>query len=242
METSERKETIKREWLDELLRDCHKPEDLFGEQGLLKRLTKALLERVLDTELTQHLGYEKHDPAGYGSGNSRNGSSEKTLKGKNGEVTIEIPRDRNGSFEPQFVKKHQTRFDGFDEKILSMYARGMSTRDIQGHLEEIYGVEVSPTLISNVTDAVLEEVRTWQGRPLEPVYPIVFLDALVVKMREEGTVQNRAVYVAIAITMEGHKEVLGLWSSAHEGAKFWLGVLTELKTRGVEDIFIACVD
>ena len=242
METSERKETIKREWLDELLRDCHKPEDLLGEQGLLKRLTKALLERVLDTELTQHLGYEKHDPAGYGSGNSRNGWSEKTLKGKNGEVTIEIPRDRKGSFEPQFVKKHQTRFDGFDEKILSMYARGMSTRDIQGQLEEIYGVEVSPTLISNVTDAVAEEVTGWQSRPLNSVYPILYLDALHVKIREAGHVQNRAIYVVIGINLEGNKEVLGLWAGQAEGAKFWLQVVTELKNRGVQDIYIACVD
>src|SRR5262252_7033890 len=181
METIERKETIKQEWLDELLKDCHKPEDLLGEQALLKRLTKALLERVLDTELTHHLGYEKHDREGYGSGNSRNGSSEKTLKEKNGEVTIEVPRDRAGTFEPQFVRKHQRRFDGFDDKILSMYARGMSTRDIQGHLEEIYGVEVSPTLISNVTDAVAEEVTAWQSRPLNSVYPILYLDALHVK-------------------------------------------------------------
>ncbi|MBV9039207.1 MAG: IS256 family transposase [Acidobacteriaceae bacterium] len=242
METTERKETIKPEWLDELLKDCHKPEDLLGEQGLLKRLTKALLERALDTELTHHLGYEKHEPAGYGSGNSRNGSSEKTLKGKNGEVTIEVPRDRKGTFEPQLVKKHQTRFDGFDEKILSLYARGMTTRDIQGHLEEIYGVEVSPTLISNVTDAVAEEVKAWQSRPLNSVYPIVYLDALHVKIRDAGHVQNRAIYVVIGINLEGNKEVLGLWAGQAEGAKFWLQVVTELKNRGVQDIYIACVD
>lgn len=242
METTERKETIKKEWLDELLKDCQKPEDLLGEQGLLKRLTKALLERVLETELTHHLGYEKHDPAGYGSGNSRNGSSEKTLKSKNGELTIEVPRDRNGTFEPQMIPKHQRRFDGFDEKILSMYARGMTTRDIQGHLEEIYGVEVSPMLISNVTDAVAEEVKAWQSRPLNAVYPIVYLDALHVKIREAGHVQNRAIYVVIGVNLEGNKEVLGLWAGQAEGAKFWLQVVTELKNRGVQDLYIACVD
>jgi len=233
---------IDKDILDRLLAEYKNPEDLTGENGVLRQLTKALMERALEAEMATHLGYEKHDPAVKPDVNRRNGKSKKTMKGDFGEVEITTPRDREASFEPRIIPKGQTRMAGLDTKILSMYARGMSTRDIQGHLEEIYGVEVSPTLISNVTDAVLEEVRTWQGRPLETVYPIVFLDALVVKMREEGTVQNRAVYVAIAITMEGHKEVLGLWSSAHEGAKFWLGVLTELKTRGVEDIFIACVD
>jgi len=228
--------------LDKLLKDYKKPEDILGEQGLLKRFSKAVLERALGAELTEHVGYEKHDPAGYGSGNSRNGTTEKTLKGKNGEITIEVPRDRNGTFEPQIVKKHQTRFDGFDEKILSMYARGMTTRDIQGHLEEIYGVEVSPTLISNVTDAVAEEVQSWQGRPLEAVYPILYLDALHVKIREAGHVQNRAIYVALGVKLDGEKEVLGLWAGQAEGAKFWLQVATELKNRGVQDIFIACVD
>jgi putative transposase len=228
--------------LDQLLKNYKKPEDILGENGLLKRLSKAVLERALGAELTEHLGYEKHDRAGYGSGNARNGTTEKTLKGKNGEVTIEVPRDRNGTFEPQMVKKHQTRFDGFNDKILSMYARGMTTRDIQGHLEEIYGVEVSPTLISNVTDAVVEEVKAWQGRPLEAVYPILYLDALHVKIREGGHVQNRAIYVAIGIKLDGDKEVLGLWAGQAEGAKFWLQVVTELKNRGVQDIFIACVD
>jgi putative transposase len=228
--------------LDQLLKDYKKPEDILGEEGLLKQFSKAVLERALGAELTEHLGYEKHDPAGYGKGNARNGTTEKTLKGKSGEVTIEVPRDRNGTFEPQIVKKHQTRFDGFDEKILSMYARGMTTRDIQGHLQEIYGVEVSPTLISNVTDAVVEEVKVWQSRPLEAVYPIVYLDALHVKIRDTGHVQNRAVYVAIGVKLDGDKEVLGLWAGQAEGAKFWLQVVTELKNRGVQDIFIACVD
>jgi putative transposase len=196
----------------------------------------------LSAELSTHLGYEKHAAAGRRSGNSRNGASSKRLKGDFGTIEIAVPRDRVGSFEPQLVPKGTTRFAGFDEKILSLYARGMTTREIQGHLEEMYQVEVSPTLISNVTEAVIEEVKAWQGRLLEPVYPIVYLDALVVKMRCEGRVENRAVYVAIGITMEGQKEVLGLWTSANEGAKFWLQVLTELKNRGVEDIFIACVD
>ena len=233
---------IKKELLDELIKDYRKPEDLIGETGLLKQLTKALIERAMNAELTHHLGYEKHDPAGYNSGNSRNGTSPKTVKGEFGEIVVETPRDRNGSFEPQIVPKHQTRFDGFDEKILSMYARGMTTREIQGHLQQMYGVEVSPTLISEVTDAVLEEVKAWQNRPLEPVYGIVFLDALYVKMRNEGRVENRAVYVAIGVDLEGRKEVLGLWTSSNEGAKFWLGVLTEMKNRGVKDVLIACID
>jgi putative transposase len=228
--------------VDQLLKDYKKPEEILGEKGLLKRFSKAVLERALNAELTGHLGYDKHDPAGYGSGNARNGTTEKTLKGKSGEVTIEVPRDRNGTFEPQIVKKHQTRFDGFDDKILSMYARGMTTRDIQGHLEEIYGVEVSPTLISNVTDAVVEEVKAWQSRPLEAVYPILYLDALHVKIREAGHVQNRAIYVAIGVRLDGDKEVLGLWVGQAEGAKFWLQVVTELRNRGVLDILIACVD
>lgn len=233
---------IKKELIDELLKDYRKPEDVIGDNGLLKQLTKALLERAMSAELTNHLGYEKSDPAGYNSGNSRNGSTPKTLKGDFGEMVVETPRDRNGSFEPQIVKKHQTRFEGFDGKILSMYARGMTTREIQGHLTEMYGVEVSPTLISDVTDGVMDEVKAWQNRPLEPVYGVVFLDALYVKMRHEGRVENRAVYVAIGIGWDGQKDVLGLWTSNNEGAKFWLGVLTELKNRGVKEILIACVD
>jgi putative transposase len=235
-------EKVKPELVDELLKGYEKPEDIIGENGLLKRLTKALLERAMSAELTSHLGYEKHDPAGHNSGNSRNGATSKTVKGEFGEIVVETPRDRNGSFEPQILSKHQTRFDGFDDKILSMYARGMSTREIQGHLKEMYGVEVSPTLISEVTDAVLDEVKTWQNRPLEPIYGVVYLDALYVKMRHEGRVENRAVYVAIGIDLEGRKDVLGLWTSGNEGAKFWLGVLTELRNRGVKDVLIVCVD
>lgn len=229
--------------VDQLLADHgRRVEDIAGENGLLKQLTKAILERALNAELTDHLGYEKHDPAGYKSGNSRNGKSSKTLKGDFGEMEIETPRDRNGTFEPKILGKHQTRWTGFDDKILSMYARGMTTREIQAHLEEIYQVEVSPTLISNVTEAVQQEVVAWQGRPLYPLYPIVYLDALKVKMRDNGHVQNRAVHVAIGVNLEGKKEVLGLWTTSNEGAKFWLQVLTEIKTRGVQDIFVACVD
>jgi putative transposase len=231
-----------KELIDKLLADYKGPEDLIGEQGLLKQLTKALIERAMHAELTHHLGYEKHHPSGKGSGNSRNGSSKKTLQGEFGEAVIEVPRDRNGSFQPKIVPPHERRFSGFDDKILSMYARGMTTREIQGHLQEIYGVEISPSLISEVTDAVIEEVKAWQSRPLEPLYPILFLDALMVKMRHEGRVENRAVYVAIGIDLDGCKDVLGLWTSANEGAKFWLQVLTELRNRGVKDVFIACVD
>jgi putative transposase len=228
--------------IDELLKDYKSPEQIIGANGLLKQLTKSLLERALQAEMTNHLGYEKHDPAGYKSGNSRNGTTRKKLKGDFGEIELETPRDRQGTFEPKIVGKGQSRFTGFDDKILSMYARGMSTRDIQGHLQEIYGIEVSPALISEVTDGVVDEVKAWQSRPLDAVYPVVYMDALYVKVRDNGVVQNRAMHVAIAIRMDGCKEVLGLWSTATEGAKFWLQVLNDLKNRGVQDIFIACVD
>ena len=233
---------ISNEVLDQILKDYEKPEDLLSENGLLRQLTKALVERALNGEMTHHLGYEKHSPAGNNSGNSRNGSTPKLLKGNRGQVEIEVPRDRNSEFEPQLVKKNQTRFDGLDEKIISLYSRGMTTREIQGHLEEIYGVDVSPSLISNVTDAVLEEVRAWQSRPLDSVYPILYLDALQVKVRSQGSVRNKAIYLAFGVTMGGLKEVLGIWSSDNEGSKFWMQVITELKNRGVQDIFIACVD
>ena len=230
---------ISDEVIDELLKQGRKPEDV---NDLLKQITKAVLERALAGEMTEHLGYEKHDPAGANTGNSRNGAMRKTLKGDFGELELETPRDRNGEFEPQIVRKNQTRWTGFDDKILSMYARGMSTRDIQGHLEEMYQVEVSPSLISDVTEAVMEQARAWQNRPLEPFYGLVFLDALYVRMRHEGRVENRAVYVALGINLEGRKEVLGLWTSASEGAKFWLNVLTELRNRGVRDVYLFCVD
>jgi putative transposase len=230
---------ISDELIDEFLKQGRTAEDV---NGLLKQITKAVLERALQGEMTEHLGYAKHDAVGDNSGNSRNGVTRKTLKGDFGEVDLETPRDRNGEFEPQIIKKNQTRWTGFDDKILSLYARGMTTREIQGHLEEMYQVQVSPSLISEVTDGVMEEARIWQNRPLEPFYGIVFLDALYVKMRHEGRVENRAVYVALGIDLDGRKDVLGLWTSASEGAKFWLNVLTELRNRGVRDIYLVCVD
>jgi len=230
------------ELLDILMKDYKKPEDLIGENGLLKQLTKRLLERAMQTELTEHLGYEKHAPTGKNSGNSRNGGYKKTISGDFGNLDITTPRDRNSTFEPVILPKGETRFTGFDDKIISMYARGMTTRDIQGHLQEIYGIDVSPTLISQVTDAISEEVLLWQNRPLDEVYPIVYLDAVRIKVRHDSRVINKAVYLAIGINMDGIKEVLGMWTSENEGAKFWLQVVTELKTRGVKEIFIACVD
>jgi len=227
------------ELIDEWLKQGRKPEDV---HGLLKQLTKMIVERAMQGEMTEHLGYDKHDSEGNNSGNSRNGVTRKTLKGDFGEVEVETPRDRNGEFEPRMVKKNQTRWTGFDDKILSMYSRGMSTRDIQGHLEDMYQVEVSPSLISDVTDGVMEQARIWQNRPLDSFYAIVFLDALYVKIRHEGRVENRAVYVAVGINLEGKKDVLGLWTGATEGAKFWLSVLTELRNRGVKDIYLVCVD
>jgi len=230
------------ELLDVLMKDYKKPEDLIGENGLLKQLTKRLLERAMQSELTEHLGYEKHAPNGKNSGNSRNGGYKKTISGDFGSLDITTPRDRNSTFEPVILPKGETRFTGFDDKIISMYARGMTTRDIQGHLQEIYGIDVSPALISQVTDAVSEEVLLWQNRPLDEVYPIVYLDAVRIKVRHESRVINKAVYLAIGINMDGIKEVLGMWISENEGAKFWLQVVTELKNRGVKEIFIACVD
>ena len=200
--------TIDNNIIDSLLREYKKPEDLIGENGLLKELTKRLLERAMSAELTQHVGYEKHDAAGKNSGNSRNGKSAKTITGSFGKLPLEVPRDRNGTFEPQIIPKHQTRFTGFDDNIISLYSRGLTTREIQQHLEEIYQVEVSPALISGVTDEVVEEVKAWQNRQLDPIYPIMYLDALQIKVRDGGHVRNKAIYVAIGVTIEGNKEVL----------------------------------
>jgi len=230
------------ELLDILMKNYKKPEDLIGENGLLKQLTKRLLERAMQAELTEHLGYEKHAPSGKNSGNSRNGGYNKTITGDFGNLEVTTPRDRNSTFEPVILPKGETRFTGFDDKIISMYARGMTTRDIQGHLQEIYGIDVSPALISQVTDAISEEVILWQNRPLDEVYPIVYLDAVRIKVRHDSRVINKAVYLAIGVNMDGIKEVLGMWTSENEGAKFWLQVVTELKNRGVKEIFIACVD
>ena len=238
---SKKKHEVPEELLAGLLANYKKPEDLIGEEGLLKYLTKRVVERALEAEMTEHLGHGKHEQVANASGNTRNGKSRKTLKGEFGALPIEVPRDRHGSFEPQLIPKHQTRWAGFDDKILSLYARGMTVREIQAHLEEMYGTEISPSLISSVTDAVSDEVKAWQSRPLDAIYPIVYLDCIHVKVRE-GTVRVKAVYLAIGITMEGEKEVLGLWLAQSEGAKFWLQVVTELRNRGVQDIFIACVD
>ena len=236
-----KKHAVPEELLAGLLADYKKPEDLIGENGLLKQLTKLLVEKALDAELAEHLGHGKNEPVANDAGNTRNGRSKKTLKGDFGELPIEIPRDRHGTFEPQLIPKHQTRWSGFDDKILSLYARGMTVREIQAHLEEMYGTEISPSLISSITDAVADEVKAWQSRPLDPIYPIIYLDCIHVKVRE-GAVRVKAVYLAIGVTMAGEKEVLGLWLAQTEGAKFWLQVVTELRNRGVQDIFIACVD
>jgi len=237
-----KKNKVTNELLDQLLKDYRNPEDLIGPGGLLAELKKRLITRVMDAELTTHLGYDKNEKRPEGRFNARNGHSSKRLRSDDGELEVNIPRDRKGNFEPTLVPKHQRHFDGFDDVILSLYSRGLTTRDIQGHLEEMYKVEVSPTLISNVTDAVSDEVKEWQCRPLDPVYPIVFFDAIVAKVRDNGKVSNRAIYLALGVNMQGQKEVLGMWSSPNEGAKFWLNVLTELQNRGLRDIFFSCVD
>ena len=217
--------------------------ELLGPDGLLSQVTKAVLERALVEEMTGHLGYDKHDPAGRGSGNNRNGTTGKTVLTDVGAVDLAVPRDRNGTFEPRIVRKGQTRLKGFNDRIIALYARGMTTRDIRAHLREMYDVEVSPDLISRVTDAVAEELAEWQSRPLDAVYPVVFIDALMIKIRD-GVVANRPVYLAIGVDCEGAKQVLGLWvgPTTGESAKFWLTVLSELKSRGVADVCIVCCD
>jgi putative transposase len=234
--------TFQPELLDRLLQGYEKPEDLLGEGGILKQLTKALVERCLEAEMKTHLEAQATPPSTSKPANRRNGHSKKTIKGEFGAAQIAVPRDREGEFEPVIVKKHQTRFDGFDDKILSLYARGMSTRDIQAQLQDLYGVEVSAGLISNVTDAVEEERKLWQNRPLERVYPIVYFDALVVKVRQDGRVVNKAIHLVLAVNLAGTKELLGMWMTQNESSKFWLQVLTELQNRGLKDIFIACCD
>jgi putative transposase len=228
--------------IDQLLAGASTEEEIAGPGGLLAQLTKRLVERAMEVELTDHLGYEPHAEPPGGTGNTRNGTSPKTLVTEHGKVPLDAPRDRNGSFEPKIVRKRQRRFQGFDDKILALYSRGLSTRDIEAHLEEIYGVKVGRELISKVTDAVMDDARAWATRPLEDVYPVIFLDALVLKIRENGSVQRRACYLALGITLEGDRDVLGLWFQETEGAKFWMQVLSELKHRGVRDILICCVD
>ena len=233
---------ISNEVIDELLAGASTEEEIFGPGGVFAGLTKRLVERAMEVELTDHVGYEPHcEPPG-GGANQRNGTTSKTLITDHGKVPIDAPRDRDGSFEPQIVKKRQRRFQGFDEKILALYSRGLSVRDIRAHLQEIYGVEVSLDLISRVTDAVMDDVRDWAKRPLEDIYPIVFLDCMVLKIRDGGTVQRRALYLALGVTLDGDRDVLGMWFQETEGAKFWMQVLNELKTRGVRDILICCVD
>jgi len=216
--------------------------EITGPEGLLKELSKRMLERAMNAEMEEHLGYEKHKRNSDSITNSRNGTSKKTVSTDIGDVPLDIPRDRNGEFEPRIIPKHQRRFEGFDDKIISMYGLGMTTRDIQKYLHEIYNVEVSPELISNVTDEIMNDVKEWRTRPIDAIYPIVFFDALVVKGRTDGRVCNKSVYTAIGINMEGNKEVLGLWIADTEGAKFWMSIITELKNRGLEDILIACID
>lgn len=232
----------KQQLIDELLKDYDGPESFWGEAGLFAQLKKQIVERALDAEMDEHLGYGKHDPKGNNSGNRRNGRGKKVVVIDSDEIELTPPRDRNSSFDPQLIPKGQKYFQGFNDKIVAMYARGMSVRDIQACLLEMYQVDVSEGLISQATAAVMEEVKAWQDRPLDEIYPIVFLDCIVVKCRQEGKVENRSVYLALGINLDGHKELLGMWIAKTEGAKFWLGVITELKNRGVKDIFIACVD
>jgi putative transposase len=234
---------IRQELLDELLADYKGREDLVGPDGLIKELFKRLIETAAGAELTEHLGYERGDPAGRGSGNSRNGTSSKTLVTEHGEVPVAIARDRNGSFEPQIVAKGQTHWDGFDEKIISMYAGGMTVEEIRGHLGELYGVDVSKDFISRVTDRVLDDVRLWQNRPLDECYPVIWIDALVVKIRVDGVVRNRPVYLVLGLNLDGKKEALALVIGAgDESAKFWLKVLTDLRNRGLRQVCVVCCD
>jgi len=235
-----RKAELKQEWIDELISGCRTESDLFGPDGVFTRLKGAVMNRLLEAEMTTHLGHERNQPR-RGS-NARNGHSRKTVHTETGSVVINVPRDREGSFEPLLVGKHQRRLDGFDEKVLALYARGMTTRDISAHLRELYGTDVSHDLISKATEHVIDEFRAWQKRPLEAVYPIVYLDAIFVGVRDGAQVKKRAFYVALGMNLEGKRDVLGLWVAESEGAKFWLEIFTELKNRGIQDIFFLCAD
>jgi len=233
---------IPKEVLDALMKEYKGPDDILGTEGLVKQLSKALIERAMQTELTEQLGYEKNDTGEKETENRRNGSSIKTLRTDQGPMEIEVPRDRKGDFEPKIIQKHQREWRGFDDKILSMYGLGLTTKAIQENLKEIYNVDVSPELISRVTDEVKGLVEEWRSRPLEAFYPVIFFDALRVNIRDEGHVSKKAVYLALAIGLDGQKDVLGLWIELNEGSKFWMGILNELKNRGVKDILIAAVD
>lgn len=239
---SRRKKSRRDELLDELLKEYGGSAGVTGPDGLLKDMTRAVINRAMNAEMTHHLGYEPGGEPPEGQDNRRNGKTDKTVRTGQGPIAIEVPRDRDGTFEPQLIPKHQRHFDGFDDKILSMYARGMTVREIRAHLEEIYGVEVSPDLISRVTDAVIEEMTSWQTRPLDRVYLVAYLDALVIKVRDKSGVQNKSVYIVVGVRPDGSKDVLGLWLQATEGAKFWLTILSELRQRGVEDILVLCAD
>jgi putative transposase len=230
----------KQEFIDSLVAGASSEEDLFGPDGVFTKLKGAVMERLLEAEITEHLGHEKQGRRR--AANARNGHSEKVVQTETGPVGIRVPRDREGTFEPKLVKKHQRRLEGFDEKVIALYARGMTTRDIQQHLRELYGTDVSPDLISRATEGVLDEFRAWQTRPLDPVYPIVYLDALYVSVRDSGQVAKRAFYVALGVGVDGARDVLGFWVASSEGSKFWLSILTELKNRGVHDILFVCAD
>ena len=228
--------------LNELLKGYKKPEDLWGENGIFGQIQKAMMERILEDEMKFHLGYDKHSPEGKNSGNSRNGKSRKTIITEHDSLDIDIPRDRNSEFEPQLVRKHQRRINKFDDMVISLYSRGLSTEEICGHLKEIYHTDVSKELISHITNTIYEEVQQWRNRPIDDLYPIIFFDAIRIKIRDSGRVVNKVVYLALGIDLEGQKDLLGMWIAHNEGAKFWLGVLTELKNRGLNDILIACID
>lgn len=228
--------------LDAELKKCRTMDDLTGKNGLLQRLLGPMIEKMLDCEMDEKLGYERHSRQSKDSKNRRNGKTKKTVQGSFGELEIAIPRDRENEFEPKIIRKHQRTISSFDEKIISMYAKGMTTRDIQTHVYELYGADISPTTVSNITEAVLEEAREWQVRPLQSIYAIVYFDAIHYKIREEGKVVSKASYTCFGVDLEGHKSVLGIWIGESEGAKFWLGVCSALKGRGVKDIFIACID
>jgi putative transposase len=242
MDTQDPNDKLTQDLLEALAKDAKGKKDPFGPDSMFQKLKAAVMERVLDAELTEHLGYDKGSPNTSAERNHRNGHSRKTVKTGSGSVRIKVPRDRGGTFEPQLIPKHARRLAGFDEKVLSLYARGMSTRDIQSHLSELYGTEVSPDLISRATDAVIEEVQAWQTRPLDAVYPIVYLDALFVHVRYEGKVRKKAVYLALGVNFDGQRDVLGMWMEQTEGARFWLSVLTDLRNRGLQDIFFVCCD
>lgn len=224
------------------LKKCKSMDDLMGKNGLLQRLLGPMIESMLEAELEETLGYEAHSRQTKKSSNRRNGTTSKTVQGSFGTVDLEIPRDREGEFEPKLVKKHQRSISSFDEKIISMYAKGMTTRDIQAHVRELYGAEISPTTVSNITEKVMAEAEEWQSRPLKKIYSIVYLDAIHYKVKEDGTIISKASYTCFGIDLEGNKEVLGIWIGECEGARFWLRVCSELKNRGVQDIFIACID